>query len=558
MKKIIYSAWLFCCFCGFLPQIWASPTINWLPAEMTPTGNTKIESYDMPQFSQGLMLYTQEIQGEERYGYFNQNGAVVIAPTFLGGRKFSEDLAAVKTLVPKAELELTLGALLGEDITLEEEGLFVARYGYINTQGTWVIPPIYEDAYGFSQGLAAVSLMEGHWGYIDPTGNWKILPQYTWAGDFNQGYAIVTQGLSYGIVNTEGNFAISPIQTPLTGGNEGLFGILGESGYGVITATGSAITPLIYSSLGYYSDGLALIESQGRWGYLNVDGSVAIEPQYPQAFHFHQGLAWVRDNGQYQFLDCNGRVYLQLPSEVSEVTSFSSGNARVKEGIYYGFIDRSGETVVPVIYRDAIPLSEGVGLVYDGSRWGLFRPEIQSADWATVYIATSQQEGLLPESFWGLNYHQPINRTQFVTLAIHCFDEMARAKGWSEESLLLNPALSQNPFRDTNDLWVRRGYALGIVGGMSADYFAAYETVTREEAAAILAKIYEEIFQQSTPSSGGLMYVDDATISSWAVDKVHFLSGLSVISGVGDGYFAPKSPITAQEAVIMTWKLGNL
>ena len=43
------------------------------------------------------------------------------------------------------------------------------KWGYIDTKGNIVIPAVYDDAYSFSQGLAAVKV-NGKWGYIDTKG----------------------------------------------------------------------------------------------------------------------------------------------------------------------------------------------------------------------------------------------------------------------------------------------------------------------------------------------------------------------------------------------------
>jgi hypothetical protein len=51
------------------------------------------------------------------------------------------------------------------------------KYGYINTKGEVVINPQFEAACSFSDGAAAV-LKDGKWGYIDTSGNFIISPQF--------------------------------------------------------------------------------------------------------------------------------------------------------------------------------------------------------------------------------------------------------------------------------------------------------------------------------------------------------------------------------------------
>jgi hypothetical protein len=69
---------------------------------------------------------------------------------------------------------------------------FSYRYGYIDTDGRWVIPAIFDSAFGFSQeGLAAVCI-EDMWGFITTNGQYRIEPKYRMIlQDFSNGFAKV-------------------------------------------------------------------------------------------------------------------------------------------------------------------------------------------------------------------------------------------------------------------------------------------------------------------------------------------------------------------------------
>lgn len=57
------------------------------------------------------------------------------------------------------------------------------KLGYIDTMGTLVIPPKYDNADNFSEGLAAVKI-NNKWGYIDKTGAMVIPAKYDTAWGF--------------------------------------------------------------------------------------------------------------------------------------------------------------------------------------------------------------------------------------------------------------------------------------------------------------------------------------------------------------------------------------
>lgn len=61
--------------------------------------------------------------------------------------------------------------------------------GFIDRDGKIVIDPVFEKAYPFTDGLAAVQ-KQGAWGFIDTQGRVVIVPQFVSVGHFSEGLAI--------------------------------------------------------------------------------------------------------------------------------------------------------------------------------------------------------------------------------------------------------------------------------------------------------------------------------------------------------------------------------
>lgn len=78
---------------------------------------------------------------------------------------------------------------------VERSGLF----GYVDDAGRIVIPPEYEGARDFHQGVAAVQI-RGKWGYIDRWGEIEILPQFEESLDFSEGLAAVSYEGRWGYI----------------------------------------------------------------------------------------------------------------------------------------------------------------------------------------------------------------------------------------------------------------------------------------------------------------------------------------------------------------------
>ena len=77
--------------------------------------------------------------------------------------------------------------------------------------GGLVIPQTYANARDFSEGLAAVQGADGLWGYIDRRGQMAIAPRFDAAFGFSGGLAGVTLGGKRGFISYDGSFAIQPV-----------------------------------------------------------------------------------------------------------------------------------------------------------------------------------------------------------------------------------------------------------------------------------------------------------------------------------------------------------
>jgi hypothetical protein len=97
-------------------------------------------------------------------GFIDRAGKVIFR--FQSARDFSEGLAAV-----------------------EKDG----KWGFIDPQGQFQVPPTFESAGSFNGGLA-VAKFGGKFGYVDRAGRWVIQPQFDKADDFSDEMALTDAG----------------------------------------------------------------------------------------------------------------------------------------------------------------------------------------------------------------------------------------------------------------------------------------------------------------------------------------------------------------------------
>ena len=91
-----------------------------------------------------------------------------------------------------------------EEATSFLEGLALVkvanRYGYLATNGKYIVEPRFEDASPFAEGLAAVKV-KNKWGFIDKTGKVVIKPEYDRVFSFAEESACINVGEKWGFID---------------------------------------------------------------------------------------------------------------------------------------------------------------------------------------------------------------------------------------------------------------------------------------------------------------------------------------------------------------------
>jgi hypothetical protein len=250
------------------------------------------------------------------------------------------------------------------------------KYGYIDKTGKIIIPPKFDHATDFSEGLAAISKGDaetGLMGYIDTKGNVVIKPKYEWGAPFKEGVAIARyknqlilidktgkQLQKYEIDMAENGFAEGVAAKALVFKNRvGVF-------YGFIDKTGKVVIPPVYRHALNFSEGLASVEEDSsprkknrKMGFIDHNNKWVIPPQFKLAKSFSEGLAAVySDRDQCGYIDKAGKVI--IPAKFKQCGDFSEGLAAVStDGLTSGYINTNGEMVIAPQFIRATPFSGG-------------------------------------------------------------------------------------------------------------------------------------------------------------------------------------------------------
>ncbi len=176
----------------------------------------------------------------------------------------------------------------------------------------------------------------------------------------------------------------------------------------------------------------------------------------------------------------------------------------------------------------------------------------KASDWAVSELDKANANGLVPQSLKGADLTKPITRSEFAGVAVKLYESLSGKTA--------SPAPS-NTFTDTKDQDVLKAYALDIVNGLGEGKFSPASLLTRQEAAAMLTRVYKKLNWEGWTLAGDVSYTkhaldntgvasfaDDKQIDSWAKPSVYFMAKYEIIKGLGSGKFGPKNTTSAETA----------
>lgn len=198
------------------------------------------------------------------------------------------------------------------------------KYGYLNASGAWVVEPVLEYAFPFSQGLSHFC-DDGLWGYRNLSGQIAIEAQFMRVEPFRQGLAAVQVGRNqWRYIDGSGKFAFDA-----SFGNACSFSVVGlaaargnASKYGYIDRTGAwAIAPRFALPYAFAPAGVApATQSKNKYGLINQQGEWILEPSYEQINDFNDdNLAFCRASHNNEgYLDIHGVMVIRGMDRLSQ------------------------------------------------------------------------------------------------------------------------------------------------------------------------------------------------------------------------------------------------
>ncbi len=172
--------------------------------------------YDATHFSEGLAA----VKGlDNKWGYIDNTGTVIIPANFDAAKIFSGELAPV-AVGDKWGLINKMGVFVLEpsfdDLRADGE-LFITlnndQWGWTDVNGKWVIPASFDKVLPFNGADVAPVMIKGKWAYVNRSGKIVVKRQFDEAYPFVEDLALVKIGDYYGFINNRGVYKINPQYT---------------------------------------------------------------------------------------------------------------------------------------------------------------------------------------------------------------------------------------------------------------------------------------------------------------------------------------------------------
>jgi len=310
------------------------------------------------------------IKENGKWGFINSEGEKVIRCQFDSVGPFSEGLASIK---------------------------WDSLYGFIDTMGKIVIQPMFRDVcYAFSDGLSKVEIQTDtglQQAFIRVDGSIAFFTSYKDVYNFQFGRAVVNVKDEVCFMDKTGEIVFNTHYpycdwdgfkegiAQVWGGHrrlvqEGLSQTVEGDTTKYYDTGGNVVITLDGMGFNDFSEGLACVKINNENCYIDKTGKIKIKPKIRDldfCMSFSDGLAMVGYAGpdhKAGFIDKTGNIV--IPIIFYHIDDFKEGVAAFKDKGGWGFIDKRGRIVLPPQY-DAISshgFEHGLCIVWKGGKCG--------------------------------------------------------------------------------------------------------------------------------------------------------------------------------------------
>jgi hypothetical protein len=315
-----------------------------------------------------------------RYGFINNKGQLILDPIFEFAQPFSDDRALIQKngkygfINTRGEVVFYVEGITSHQwIRSFSNGLAAVRsnnrqWGFVDKDGQFVISPQFYHVRNFTEGVAAVKKnATSMYIYIDKTGReafpgktFKVAYQKsegymvvgqqiyedTWVEGQHEGERISISGMRYGVINSKGDTVI-PI-TEITHDTEVSNGYF-KCSRGFVDMQNRVVIDRFFQISGRFYDGVIPVSSDGmKFGLIDKEGKYIILEIFDQIQTFSSGYGVFVQDGKYGFIDTAGNIVIEPLFDFA--MAFKGELAFIKINGIDGYITKTGKQYLSSLY----------------------------------------------------------------------------------------------------------------------------------------------------------------------------------------------------------------
>lgn len=308
-------------------------------------------------------LYLFPVKWNEQWVYLDTAAMVRIAGAFESAREFSEELAVVSRndsvwYINKAG-EAVFSLVFDEAFSFQSGSAAVkagGRWFFINRQGQQV-SPYYEEINELSENLYVVKT-HGLYGALDRYGQSIIPAQFQSLGDFKRGYAVYREGEKYGLVTAHNEVQPARYDWLSDIDENGLVLVRLSQGFGLVNSKGERLLPPDYDQIISLTDGYYLLVKRNSYGFFSKEGCFMTDISYDYplgkepGYFYQNGQFRLHKGKQQALMDPNG--FLKVPFKAfDELGFFKEALLWVRKKGKIGFVDQKLQYRINPQYTEA-------------------------------------------------------------------------------------------------------------------------------------------------------------------------------------------------------------
>ena len=351
------------------------------------------------------------------------------------------------------------------------------------------------------------------------TGKMIVPAEYTTIDVLSDGRFLLTryENQASSFYYADANGTVTPIQTPVKGT---YFSMAGDDCFFIGAYAKRPLTAAVQQPAEQYDiPTLVLLDENMKVIRDDIDGAcgAASTP------HFTNGL---------------------MPIQTGSTLWIGSRKGAIGNGTY-GLIDKTGQFVGrngfdELSWTDSRYIGKRGTALYqlDGKSGEIRLPAnaSQESSWAKAELEAAREHDI------SLSFYYPrlnITRVDFCRLAVKLYQKV-------QPNASAAPAAA---FSDCENESVCLAAALGIVTGYDDGTFRPYQSITRQEAAAMLDRLYTTLGGKAS-AANDKPYADDAQLGDWARSSVYAMREIGIMQGKENNRFRPKDGYTQEQAVV--------